>query len=50
MMAYTTCCEKRISALIANDGVYDYGAANLAMVPEEQRAVVEKLLAAKEAP
>ena len=42
--------EKRISALIANDGVYDYGAANLAQVPAEQRAVVEKMLVAKEAP
>jgi pimeloyl-ACP methyl ester carboxylesterase len=42
--------EKRISALIANDGVYDYGAANLAQVPAAQRATVEKMLVAKEAP
>lgn len=42
--------EKRVSALIANDGVYDYGAANLFEVPPEQRPAVEALLLAKEAP
>lgn len=42
--------ERRIAALIANDGVYDYGAANLSDVPAEQRPAVEKLLLAKEAP
>jgi len=42
--------EKRISALIANDGVYDYGAANLSLIPKEQRAAVEKLLLAQDAP
>ncbi len=42
--------EKRIAALIANDGVYDYGAANLAHVPADLRAAFEKMLTAKEAP
>jgi pimeloyl-ACP methyl ester carboxylesterase len=42
--------EKRISALIANDGVYDFGAANMGPVPSEQRPIVEKALGAKEAP
>jgi dienelactone hydrolase len=42
--------EKRISALIANDGVYDYGAANTGPVPPEQRPIVERALKAKEAP
>jgi pimeloyl-ACP methyl ester carboxylesterase len=43
--------EKRISALIANDGVYDYGVANLggSMAPE-QRAAAEAAIMAKEAP
>src|SRR5580698_7043626 len=30
--------EKRIAAVIANDGVYDYGVANLGPIPPEQRA------------
>ncbi len=42
--------EKRIAALIANDGVYDYGAANLAHVPADLRAAVLQMLTAKEAP
>ncbi len=42
--------EKRIAALIANDGVYDYGAANLTHVPTGMRAVFEQALTAKEAP
>ena len=42
--------EKRIAALIANDGVYDYGAANLSNVPPEKRQAMEELLLAKDAP
>ncbi len=43
--------EKRISALIANDGVYDYGITNLGgKVPASQRAAVEALFKAKHAP
>lgn len=42
--------EKRISALIADDGVYDYGAANLSNVPPSQRAAVEQMLTAEHAP
>ena len=42
--------EKRISALIANDGVYDYGTANLGPVPPAQRAAAEAGVKAKDAP
>jgi hypothetical protein len=42
--------EKRLSALIANDGVYDYGVTNLGPVPPGQRAVVEAAARAKESP
>jgi pimeloyl-ACP methyl ester carboxylesterase len=42
--------EKRIAALIANDGVYDYGASNLTHVPAESRAAFKQMLTAKEAP
>lgn len=42
--------EKRIAAVISNDGVYDYGVANLGPVPAEQRAAVEMKIQAKEAP
>ena len=42
--------EKRISALIANDGVYDYSVANLGSVSPAQRAAVEAAARAKEAP
>ena len=30
--------EKRISALVANDGIYDFGVIQLAAVPPDQRA------------
>src|ERR1700733_13277379 len=42
--------EKRISALIANDGVYDYGVTNLGPIPSGQRAAVDAAARAKEAP
>ena len=42
--------EKRIAAVIANDGIYDYGAANLSAVPAEQRAAAAQAVRAKEAP
>jgi pimeloyl-ACP methyl ester carboxylesterase len=42
--------EKRIAAVIANDGIYDYGAANLSAVPAEQRAAATQAVRAKEAP
>jgi dienelactone hydrolase len=42
--------EKRIAALIANDGVYDYGAANLIHVPSALRDTFLLVLTAKEAP
>jgi alpha-beta hydrolase superfamily lysophospholipase len=42
--------EKRISALVANDGIYDFGAAILKSVPPEQRAAAEAAFKAKEAP
>src|ERR1700678_3920241 len=42
--------EKRLSALIANDGVYDYGVANLGPIPSGQRMAVEAAARAKEAP
>jgi pimeloyl-ACP methyl ester carboxylesterase len=42
--------EKRIAALIANDGLYDYGAANLTHVPAELRTAFVQMLTAKEAP
>ncbi|MBV8820993.1 MAG: alpha/beta hydrolase [Acidobacteriaceae bacterium] len=42
--------EKRIAALIANDGVYDYGAANLGgPMNGEQRAAAEAAIRAREA-
>ena len=41
--------EPRLAALIANDGVYDFG-ASLAPVPEPQRAGFVAMLQAKEAP
>jgi len=40
--------EKRISALIANDGVYDFG--NLSQVSADQRPEFEQMLKAKDAP
>ena len=42
--------EKRISALIANDGVYDYGVANLGPIALRQRAATEAAINAQEAP
>jgi pimeloyl-ACP methyl ester carboxylesterase len=43
--------EKRISALIANDGVYDYGIANLgASAPAQERRLAEAAIRAKDAP
>jgi dienelactone hydrolase len=42
--------EKRLAALIANDGLYDYSAAHLATVPPEQRDAFEKALKAEHAP
>jgi pimeloyl-ACP methyl ester carboxylesterase len=43
--------EHRIAALIANDGVYDFGAANLGgPLPPQQRAAAEAMMTAKEAP
>lgn len=42
--------EKRIAAVIANDGIYDYGVANLGPIPPEQRAAAEVKIRAKEAP
>lgn len=42
--------EKRISALIANDGLYDYGVANLGPISPEQREVAKQAIRSKEAP
>jgi pimeloyl-ACP methyl ester carboxylesterase len=42
--------EKRIAALIANDGLYDYAAAQLARIPPEERERVKAGLVAAEAP
>ena len=42
--------EKRLAALIANDGLYDYGAAQLAGAPPEQRADALRLIKADHAP
>jgi dienelactone hydrolase len=42
--------EKRLAALIANDGVYDFSAPHLATVPPEQHAEFVTLLRAEQAP
>jgi pimeloyl-ACP methyl ester carboxylesterase len=42
--------EKRISALIANDGIYDFGAPVVAGLSPEQNAAMRKALAAEHAP
>jgi pimeloyl-ACP methyl ester carboxylesterase len=42
--------EKRIAALIANDGLYDFGAPQMAAVPAIQRAAFVAALNQKEAP
>jgi predicted alpha/beta-fold hydrolase len=39
--------EKRIAALIANDGVYDYGVANLGPIPPEKRVATTMAFRAK---
>jgi dienelactone hydrolase len=42
--------EKCISALIANDGVYDFGAPVVAGFPPEQRGAIRRALSAEHAP
>lgn len=42
--------EKRLAALIANDGLYDYAAAQLAGVPPAERESVKAMLTADSAP
>ena len=42
--------EKRIAALIANDGLYDYSAGPLSRVPQERRATFVASLKAEHAP
>jgi dienelactone hydrolase len=42
--------EKRLAALIANDGLYDYAAPQLAAVPPAQRAAFIGMLKADQAP
>jgi pimeloyl-ACP methyl ester carboxylesterase len=42
--------EKRIAALIANDGVFDYGAANLKLLPPATSAAIKQGLQANTAP
>jgi dienelactone hydrolase len=42
--------EKRLTALIANDGLYDYGAAHLASVPPAVRPAFIKMLKADQSP
>ena len=42
--------EKRLAALIANDGLYDYAASQMASVPPEKRAAFETALKAEHAP
>lgn len=42
--------EKRLAALICNDGVYDYAAPHLAAVPAEEREAFAALLKAEHAP
>jgi pimeloyl-ACP methyl ester carboxylesterase len=42
--------EKRISALVANDGIYDFGAPHLAAVPPDQREAFIAALNQTEAP
>lgn len=42
--------EKRVAALIAMDGIYDYGASNLSLAPEADRAAFRQGLLAKSAP
>jgi pimeloyl-ACP methyl ester carboxylesterase len=42
--------ESRLAACIADDGIYDYGASQLAGVPEQARAQVLRALSAPSAP
>lgn len=42
--------EKRISALVANDGVYDFGATQLASIPPDQRESFIAAVNRKDAP
>lgn len=42
--------EKRIKALVANDGIYDFGVTQLAAVPPDQRAAFIAALNQKDAP
>ena len=42
--------EKRISALVANDGIYDFGVTQLASVPPDQREAFIAAVNQKEAP
>ena len=42
--------EKRVAAVIANDGLYDYAAAQLARAPAEQRESIKAMLTAESAP
>jgi pimeloyl-ACP methyl ester carboxylesterase len=42
--------EKRIAALVANDGIYDFGAPQIAAVPPDQREAFVAALNQKEAP
>jgi pimeloyl-ACP methyl ester carboxylesterase len=42
--------EKRISALVCNDGIYDFGASVLSAIPPEQRAAAEAAFRADESP
>lgn len=42
--------ERRLAALIANDGLYDYGAAHMALVPPDKRDAFLTRLSAEQAP
>jgi acetyl esterase/lipase len=42
--------EKRLAAVIANDGLYDYGTAQMTRVPPENRAAYETMLRSEHAP
>ena len=42
--------ERQLAALIANDGLYDYGAAQLANVPPDRRADTVRMIRAEHAP
>jgi pimeloyl-ACP methyl ester carboxylesterase len=42
--------EKRIKALVANDGIYDFGVTQLKAIPQEQQAAYIAALQQKDAP